>query len=135
MLTCILLLGVVDNEIKGGRDESTRLSKWGVTAIAATVLGAQAMGQEATSTGCTPAQAHGSMKRVIVVSLEDRKLALVEDGKVKKVYTVAVGKPSTPSPVGTYTIERRVRESRLTRMMARRFRRGRAIRWARGGWG
>jgi L,D-transpeptidase ErfK/SrfK len=27
---------------------------------------------------------------------------------VKKVYTVAVGKPSTPSPVGTFTIERRV---------------------------
>ncbi len=47
-------------------------------------------------------------KRVIVVSLEDRKLALVEDGKVKKIYTVAVGKPSTPSPVGTFTIERRV---------------------------
>ena len=46
-------------------------------------------------------------KRVIVVSLEDRKLALVEDGQVKKVYTVAVGKPSTPSPVGTFTIERR----------------------------
>lgn len=47
-------------------------------------------------------------KRVIVVSLEDHKLALVEDGKVKKVYPVAVGKPSTPSPVGTFTIERRV---------------------------
>ena len=49
-----------------------------------------------------------AQKRVIVVSLEDRKLALVEDGKVKKVYTVAVGKPLTPSPVGTFTIERRV---------------------------
>lgn len=47
-------------------------------------------------------------KRVIVVSLQDHKLALVEDGKVKKIYPVAVGKPSTPSPVGTFTIERRV---------------------------
>lgn len=47
-------------------------------------------------------------KRVIVVSLEDKKLALVEDGTVKKVYPVAVGKPSTPSPVGTFRIERRV---------------------------
>jgi lipoprotein-anchoring transpeptidase ErfK/SrfK len=54
------------------------------------------------------AAAAGTPKRVIVVSLEDRKLALVEDGQVKKVYTVAVGKPSTPSPVGTFTIERRV---------------------------
>ena len=44
----------------------------------------------------------------IVVSLEDRKLALIENGQVKKIYTVAVGKPSTPSPTGTFTIERRV---------------------------
>jgi lipoprotein-anchoring transpeptidase ErfK/SrfK len=50
----------------------------------------------------------GAPMRMIVVSLEDRKLALVEDGQLKKVYTVAVGKPSTPSPVGTFTIERRV---------------------------
>jgi hypothetical protein len=47
-------------------------------------------------------------QRLIVVSLEDRKLALVEDGQVRKIYKVAVGKPSTPSPTGTYTIERRV---------------------------
>jgi hypothetical protein len=46
--------------------------------------------------------------RVIVVSLEDRKLALIEGGEVKKIYAVAVGKPSTPSPVGTFKIERRV---------------------------
>jgi hypothetical protein len=46
--------------------------------------------------------------RQIVVSLEDRKLALIEDGQVKKIYSVAVGKDSTPSPEGTFTIERRV---------------------------
>lgn len=49
-----------------------------------------------------------AVKRVIVVSLVDHKLALVEDGKVVKVYPVAVGKPSTPSPAGTFTIVRRV---------------------------
>jgi hypothetical protein len=54
------------------------------------------------------ATAQNTAKRVIVVSLEDRKLALVEDGQAKRVYSVAVGKPSTPSPVGTFTIERRV---------------------------
>lgn len=55
-----------------------------------------------------PAVAQDAPKRVIVVSLADRKLALIEDGQIKKVYSVAVGKPSTPSPVGTFTIERRV---------------------------
>jgi hypothetical protein len=48
------------------------------------------------------------VKRTIVVSLEDRKLALIENGQVKKVYPVAVGKPSTPSPTGTFFIERRI---------------------------
>jgi len=54
------------------------------------------------------ANAQNAVKREIVVSLEDHKLALVEDGQVKKVYTVAVGKPTTPSPIGTFTIERLV---------------------------
>jgi hypothetical protein len=58
--------------------------------------------------GMSAAAAQDATKRVIVVSLEDRKLAFVEDGKVTKIYPVAVGKPSTPSPVGTFTIERRV---------------------------
>jgi lipoprotein-anchoring transpeptidase ErfK/SrfK len=46
--------------------------------------------------------------RRIVISLEDRRLALVEDGQVKQVYPVAVGKDSTPSPTGTFTIMERV---------------------------
>ncbi|MGA2351660.1 MAG: L,D-transpeptidase [Terracidiphilus sp.] len=70
------------------------LSKLAMVAIAAMVLAVQALAQQVHT-------------RVIVVSLEDRKLALVEDGQLKKVYTVAVGKPSTPSPVGSFTIERR----------------------------
>lgn len=53
-------------------------------------------------------QSAGAVKREIVVSLEDRRLALLEDGKVVKIYRVAVGKASTPSPVGTFTIMRRV---------------------------
>lgn len=62
----------------------------------------------AVAMGMMQAAAQGTPRRVIVVSLEDRKLALVEDGQVKKIYPVAVGKPSTPSPAGTFTIERRV---------------------------
>jgi hypothetical protein len=73
------------------------------------VLATQAMAQEMPNRGPQgQVFAAGVEKRVIVVSLEDRKLALVEGGQVKKVYSVAVGKPSTPSPVGTFTIERRV---------------------------
>ena len=49
-----------------------------------------------------------AVPRVIVVSLADRRLALVEDGVVVKVYRVAVGGVSTPSPTGTFTIVKRV---------------------------
>ncbi|MGA3335312.1 MAG: L,D-transpeptidase [Terracidiphilus sp.] len=79
-----------------------------MAAMMATVLTTQLAGQTATQQAAANQQAPVAAKRVIVVSLEDRKLALVEDGKVRKIYTVAVGKPSTPSPVGTFTIERRV---------------------------
>ena len=82
----------------------------------AAVLAAPLAAQSATTNGPAAAQQSAldaqvpavTTKRVIVVSLEDHKLALVEDGKVKKIYSVAVGKPSTPSPVGTFTIARRV---------------------------
>ena len=47
-------------------------------------------------------------KRLLVVCLQDRRLALLENGQVKRVYVVAVGKESTPSPTGTFTIVSRV---------------------------
>jgi len=85
------------------------LSNWAVAVSAAMVLGVQAMGQAAVATQKTTDVDARVQKMTIVVSLEDRKLALVEDGQVKKIYTVAIGKPSTPSPVGTFTIQRRVK--------------------------
>lgn len=46
--------------------------------------------------------------RRIVVSIPDRKLALLEGEQVLKVYDVAVGKPSTPSPQGEFAIIHRI---------------------------
>jgi hypothetical protein len=86
---------------------------WMAMTVAA--VAAQAWGQGAVMADAPQVavevqpQPVAQVKRVIVVSLEDRKLALVEDEQVKKVYSVAVGKPSTPSPTGTFTIERRVK--------------------------
>ena len=83
-------------------------SRWAAAVSAAVVLGVRAMGQQATAMQASAAET-APVKRVIVVSLEDRKLALVEDGQIKKVYVVAVGKPTTPSPAGKFTIARRVK--------------------------
>jgi L,D-transpeptidase ErfK/SrfK len=46
--------------------------------------------------------------RLILVSIPDRRLALMEDGKVLKIFSVAVGKESTPSPEGTFTVKSRL---------------------------
>lgn len=46
--------------------------------------------------------------RLVVVSLKHKKLAVVENGKVKKIYRVAVGKSTTPSPAGEFTIVNKV---------------------------
>lgn len=46
--------------------------------------------------------------RRIVVSIPDRKLALVEDGRVVKIYDVAVGAKVSPSPTGAFQIVTRI---------------------------
>ena len=51
--------------------------------------------------------AEGSTRR-LVISIPDRKIALIEDGRVVKVYPVAVGKAGTPSPHGSFHIASRV---------------------------
>ena len=46
--------------------------------------------------------------RRVVVSIPDRKLAVVENNEVVQVFAVAVGAPNSPSPSGTFTIVNRV---------------------------
>lgn len=55
-----------------------------------------------------PAYAQVADKRLLLVSIPDHQMALIEDGQVKKIYSVAVGKQSTPSPVGAFHVVVRV---------------------------
>jgi L,D-transpeptidase ErfK/SrfK len=48
--------------------------------------------------------------RRIVVSIPDRKLAVLEDDRVVKIYQTAVGAPKSPSPVGSFTIVTQIPE-------------------------
>jgi lipoprotein-anchoring transpeptidase ErfK/SrfK len=43
-------------------------------------------------------------KRQIVISIPDRQLALLDNGQVLKIYPIAVGTRSTPSPDGDFVI-------------------------------
>lgn len=48
------------------------------------------------------------MAKEIIVDLSDRKLHLLEGGKVVKTYPIAIGKRLTGTPVGEYTIVNKV---------------------------
>lgn len=47
-------------------------------------------------------------ERRIVVSLADHKLVFLQNGEVKRIYTVAVGKATTPSPTGQFHVTTRI---------------------------
>jgi L,D-transpeptidase ErfK/SrfK len=50
----------------------------------------------------------GQSTRRVVVSIPDRKLAVVQAGRVVKIFSTAVGAPQTPSPSGSYRIVQRI---------------------------
>jgi lipoprotein-anchoring transpeptidase ErfK/SrfK len=51
-----------------------------------------------------------SQDRRVIVSIPDRKLAVVEGDRVVKVFETAVGAPNSPSPEGTFTIINQVED-------------------------
>ncbi len=54
------------------------------------------------------AQSKAQPARQVLVSIPDRKLAVLEDGRVLKVFPVAVGTAKSPSPSGEFHIINRV---------------------------
>src|SRR4051812_13078431 len=78
-----------------------------LAALAATVLlaAAEALARDQALTSSEDCE---EPTRRIVLSIADRKLALVEAGRVTKIYPVAVGAPTTPSPTGVFRIATRI---------------------------
>jgi lipoprotein-anchoring transpeptidase ErfK/SrfK len=78
--------------------------------LAALILGAirasaQTISQVETKPAAQPDTRPAPIpSRRIVVSIPDRKLALLEDDHIVKVYDIAVGAPVSPSPNGEYQI-------------------------------
>jgi lipoprotein-anchoring transpeptidase ErfK/SrfK len=56
----------------------------------------------------SPESANSTPARRIVVSIPDRKLALLENGHLIRIYSVAVGAPQSPSPSGEFQIVQRL---------------------------
>jgi lipoprotein-anchoring transpeptidase ErfK/SrfK len=54
------------------------------------------------------AQTKTQPKRQVLISLPDRKLAVLQNGQVLKIYPIAVGATDSPSPSGEFHIINRV---------------------------
>ena len=61
-----------------------------------------------TARAIAQAQQAQPADRRLVISVPDRKLAVVENGAVIKVYSVAVGADVSPSPAGTFKVANRL---------------------------
>jgi lipoprotein-anchoring transpeptidase ErfK/SrfK len=55
-----------------------------------------------------PGAPRSSATHRVVVSISDRKLALIENDRVVRIYDVAVGANESPTPIGAYTIVNRI---------------------------
>src|SRR3954466_5605504 len=81
---------------------TTRTMWIGAATLAVARIGGRVMAAE----GAPPADA--PLARRIVVSLPDRKLALIENEEIVSIYPVAIGGPPPPSPTGTFNVVPRV---------------------------
>jgi lipoprotein-anchoring transpeptidase ErfK/SrfK len=54
------------------------------------------------------ADSYADERKKIIISIPDRKLVLISGEKILKIYDVAVGKPSTPTPEGEFRIASRI---------------------------
>src|SRR5262245_26039799 len=80
----------------------------GIVVAAAAIIVSTVISQPlCAAEGPSPAVSN-ALRRRVVVSIPDRKLAVIENDDVVSVFPVAVGKPATPSPAGTFTIVNRV---------------------------
>ena len=68
----------------------------------------EAWAQETQAQSGLAPRVQPASERKIIVSIADRKLAVVESGKVVKIFPAAVGAAKTPSPTGEYQIVARI---------------------------
>src|SRR5438270_5719753 len=78
--------------------------------VAITFLGSSAAAVSQNAMPSATSEPAVTRDVVILVSIPDRKLAVVEAGKVTHTFPVAVGKDSSPSPSGDFTVISRVVE-------------------------
>lgn len=74
----------------------------------AAIWSAQLLGTDLSVKAPRREEHEDAPRHVLVISIPDRKLAVTEEGRVLKVYPVAVGAAVSPSPTGTLRIVNKV---------------------------
>ncbi len=115
LVTCLHCLMTHGEEVTMRRQVGERTGKKLMQAAATMALLLAASGaasaQDASPPPAAPVPSTVSerpIERRIIVSIPDRKLALIEDGRIVKVYPIAVGAPASPSPTGAFKIVNRL---------------------------
>jgi lipoprotein-anchoring transpeptidase ErfK/SrfK len=94
---------------ENGKGNQEKKTTWALAAVLAmTTLGSALQVSLPVQPGAEAPELAKATVRWVLVSIPDRKLALFENGRVVRIYPVAVGKISTPSPVGEFKIVNRV---------------------------
>ena len=86
-----------------------RVARWVENTTSKHILAVLALAAAIPCWAQSPAPAGGGQQnRVVLVSLVDRKLAVIDNGIVIATFRVAVGAKVSPSPAGEFTIVSRV---------------------------
>lgn len=84
-----------------------RATEW-MVAVLLLALAVPCWAQNSSSRNPSKTAPRPSARKVVLVSIPDRKLAVLEDGKALVYFTVAVGAAVSPSPTGKFEIVNRV---------------------------
>ncbi len=90
------------------RPKAEAHTQFAAVAAAVVLAAAETFAQESQTREVRTSASMVEPARRIIVNIPDCKLALVENGRVVKIYAVAVGASVTPSPSGKFRIIHRV---------------------------
>src|SRR5256885_15860686 len=103
-MTCPLVMRHAARVIMRVAGVNNTRSASGWLVAAALLLTTPAVSQHTVAASASPSH----QKRHVVVSIPDRKLALLENGAVLMVFPIAVGADASPSPTGQFQIVTRL---------------------------
>jgi lipoprotein-anchoring transpeptidase ErfK/SrfK len=89
-------------------EKDTRRRQTGMIVTLLLTLTVSGVAQDSSSPAVSKVSPPSRVHRVVLVSITDRRLAVIEDGNVLAYFPVAVGAAVSPSPTGEFEIVNRV---------------------------